>query len=55
MTATYPSPIANDYREHDPIRRLEIEIDNSCMRRLGRIILVVIDRARQPCVTAIMD
>ena len=42
-------PDRQRYREHDPIRRLEIEIEQIHVgRRLGRIVLVVIDRARQP-------
>ena len=42
-------PDQQRYRQHDPVRRLEIEIgDVHGARRLGRIILVVVHRPRQP-------
>ena len=42
-------PDQQRYRQHDPVRRLEIEIgDIHGSRRLGRIILIVVHRPRQP-------
>ena len=49
-------PDRERYRQHDPVRGLEADIDQiDVCRRLGSIILVVIAGRVSRCVTAMMD